>query len=61
MRRKLARLRVELSQLARLLDFTPRMEERLVLAMVRSRDEIRTTERDIDKLQRAAERKRSRG
>jgi RNA polymerase primary sigma factor len=59
MRRKLARLRVELSQLARLLDFTPRMEERLVLAMVRSRDEIRTTERDIDKLQRAAERKRS--
>jgi len=59
MRRKLARLRVELSQLARLLDFTPRMEERLVLAMVRSRDEIRTAERDIDKLQRAAERKRS--
>jgi RNA polymerase primary sigma factor len=59
MRRKLARLRVELSQLARLLDFTPRMEERLVIAMVRSRDEVRTAERDIDKLQRAAERKRS--
>jgi RNA polymerase primary sigma factor len=59
MRRKLARLRVELSQLARLLDFTPRMEERLVMAMVRSRDEVRTAERDIDKLQRAVERKRS--
>jgi RNA polymerase primary sigma factor len=59
MRRKLARLRVELSQLARLLDFTPRMEERLVIAMVRSRDEVRTAERDIDKLQRAVERKRS--
>src|SRR5262245_15812271 len=33
MRRKLARQRIELSQLVRLLEFTPRIEERLVTSM----------------------------
>jgi len=59
MRRKLARQRIELSQLVRLLEFTPRIEERLVGAMRRARDEVRTNEREIDRLQRAIERKRS--
>ena len=59
MRRKLARQRVELSQLVRLLEFTPRIEERLVGAMRTARDEVRATEKEIDKLQRTLERKRS--
>lgn len=59
MRRKLARQRVELSQLVRLLEFTPRIEDRLVAAMRAARDEVRSTEREIDKLQRGLERKRS--
>jgi RNA polymerase primary sigma factor len=59
MRRKLARQRVELSQLVRLLEFTPRIEERLVAAMRAARDEVRATEKEIDKLQRTLERKRS--
>jgi RNA polymerase primary sigma factor len=59
MRRKLARQRVELSQLVRLLEFTPRIEERLVDAMRAACGEVRETEREIEKLQRALERKRA--
>jgi len=59
MRRKLARQRVELSHLVRLLEFTPRIEDRLVAAMRRARDEVRTNEREVDRLQRSIERKRS--
>ncbi|QQS49452.1 MAG: RNA polymerase sigma factor RpoD [Acidobacteriota bacterium] len=59
MRRKLARQRIELSQLVRLLEFTPKIEERLVGAMRRAQDEVRSTERDIEKLTRSIERKRN--
>ena len=59
MRRKLARQRIELSHLVRLLEFTTRTEERLVGAMRRSRDEVRSTEREIEKLQKSIERKRA--
>ncbi len=59
MRRKLARQRVELSQLVRLLEFTPRIEERLVSSMRRAKDEVRLAERDIEKLQKSLERKRA--
>jgi RNA polymerase primary sigma factor len=59
MKRKLARQRIELSHLVRLLEFTTRTEERLVGAMRKSRDEVRSTEREIEKLQRGIERKRS--
>lgn len=58
LRRGLARLRVELSQLVRLLEFTTRSEERLVQAMRSARDEVRSREREIDRLQRAIERKK---
>ena len=59
MRRGLARLRVELSHLVRLLEFTTRSEERLVQAMRGARDEVRSREREIDRLQRAIERKKA--
>jgi len=59
MRRKLARQRVELSQLVRLLDFTPKIQDRLVYAMKQARAEVISTEKDIDKLSRSLERKRN--
>ncbi len=59
MRRKLARQRIELSQLVRLLEFTPKIEERLVVAMKKARTEVSTTEREIEKLSKSLERKRS--
>jgi RNA polymerase primary sigma factor len=59
MRRKLARQRVELSQLVRLLEFTPKIQDRLIGAMKKTREEVMTTEREIDKLQRSLERKRN--
>ena len=59
MRRGLACLRVELSHLVRLLEFTTRSEERLVQAMRSARDEVRSREREIDRLQRAIERKKA--
>ncbi|MGE0104771.1 MAG: RNA polymerase sigma factor RpoD [Blastocatellales bacterium] len=59
MRRKLARQRIELSQLVRLLEFTSKIEDRLVGAMRKAQDEVRTTEREIDKLTRSIERKRN--
>ncbi len=58
-RRKLARQRVELSQLVRLLEFTPKIEERLVAAMKKAKIEVATTEREIEKLSRSLERKRN--
>jgi RNA polymerase primary sigma factor len=59
MRRKLARQRVELSQLVRLLEFTPHIQERLASAMRAARDEVVAVEKEIEKLQRSLERKRS--
>jgi RNA polymerase primary sigma factor len=59
MRRKLARQRVELSQLVRLLDFTQKIQDRLVYAMKQSRLEVLSTEKEIDKLSRSLERKRN--
>ena len=58
MRRRLARQRIELSHLVRLLEFTFRTEERLVGAMRKARDEVRGNEREIEKLQKSIERKR---
>ncbi len=58
MRRKLARQRIELSHLVRLLEFTFTIEERLVLAMRLAATEIRQAENEIEKLQKALERKR---
>ncbi len=58
MKRKLSRQRIELSHLVRLLEFTPQIEERLVLAMRLAETEIKQAERDIEKLQKALERKR---
>jgi RNA polymerase primary sigma factor len=59
MRRKLARQRVELSQLVRLLEFTQRIEEQLVTAMKKAKAEIIATEKEIEKLSRSLERKRN--
>ncbi|MBS1786742.1 MAG: RNA polymerase sigma factor RpoD [Acidobacteria bacterium] len=59
MKRKLARQRIELSHLFRLLEFTPKVQERLVGAMRRASMEVKETEREIDKLQRSYERKRN--
>ncbi|MCI0662256.1 MAG: RNA polymerase sigma factor RpoD [Acidobacteria bacterium] len=59
MRRKLSRQRIELSQLVRLLEFTPKIEERLVTSMRRAKSDVVTGEKDIEKLTRSLERKRS--
>jgi RNA polymerase primary sigma factor len=59
MRRKLARQRVELSQLVRLLDFTQKIQDRLVYAMKQARADVLSTEKEIDKLSRSLERKRN--
>jgi RNA polymerase primary sigma factor len=59
MRRKLARQRVELSQLVRLLEFTQRIEEQLVAAMKKAKAEIVATEKEVEKLSRSLERKRN--
>jgi RNA polymerase primary sigma factor len=58
MKRKLSRQRIELSHLVRLLEFTPQIEERLVLAMRLAETEVKQSEREIEKLQKALERKR---
>jgi RNA polymerase primary sigma factor len=59
MRRKLARQRVELSQLVRLLDFTQKIQDRLVYSMKQARVDVISTEKDVDKLTRSLERKRN--
>jgi RNA polymerase primary sigma factor len=59
MRRRLARQRIELSHLVRLLEFTPKMEERQVAAMRQASRDVISGEREIDHLQTALERKRS--
>ncbi|MFN0087263.1 MAG: RNA polymerase sigma factor RpoD [Blastocatellia bacterium] len=58
MRRKLARQRIDLSQLVRLLEFTPRIEERLVRAMRAASNEVKSTEKEIEKTSKSLERKR---
>ncbi len=59
MKRKLSRQRIELSHLFRLLEFTPKIQDRLVGAMRRASMEVKETEREIDKLGRSLERKRN--
>jgi RNA polymerase primary sigma factor len=59
MRRKLSVQRVEISKLFRLLEFTLRVEHRLALKMRAASDEVKQTEREIDKLTRQIERKRN--
>lgn len=59
MRRKLAKQRIELSHLVRLLEFTPKIEERLVASMRTASREVIKTEREIEKQRQALERKRS--
>src|SRR5262245_59934016 len=54
-----ARQRVELSQLVRLLDFTQKIQDRLVYAMKQARADVLLTEKEIDKLSRSLERKRN--
>ncbi len=58
LRRKLSRQRIELSQLVRLLEFTPKIQDRLVYTMKQAKTEAQTTEREIEKLSRSLERKR---
>ena len=58
MRRKLARMRVDLSQHIRILEITPRIENRLVAAMRHASSQIKETDREIDKTTRTLERKR---
>jgi RNA polymerase primary sigma factor len=58
MRRKLARQRIELSQLVRLLDFTPKIQDRLVYTMKQAKADAVATEKEIEKLQKSLERKR---
>ncbi len=58
MRRKLARMRVDLSQHIRILEITPRIENRLVAAMRHAASQIKETDREIDKTSRTLERKR---
>src|SRR5262247_2414870 len=48
MRRKLARQRVELSQLVRLLDFTQKIQDRLVYSMKQARADVLSTEKEIE-------------
>jgi RNA polymerase primary sigma factor len=59
LRRKLARQRIELSQLVRLLEFTPKIQDRLVFTMKQAKAEAAATEKDIEKLSRSLERKRN--
>ncbi|MBS1811764.1 MAG: RNA polymerase sigma factor RpoD [Acidobacteria bacterium] len=58
MRRKLARMRVDLSQHVRILEVTPRIENRLVAAMRHASSQVKETDREIDKTTRTLERKR---
>ena len=59
LRRKLARQRIELSQLVRLLEFTPKIQDRLVYTMKQAKAEVSATEKDVEKLSRSLERKRN--
>jgi RNA polymerase primary sigma factor len=58
MRRKLARMRVDLSQHVRILELTPKIENRLVRAMRDAASQVKETDREIDKTSRLLERKR---
>jgi RNA polymerase primary sigma factor len=58
MRRKLARLRIDISQCIREIDFTPSMQDRLVDLIRDAVEETRLCKREVDRARRAAERKR---
>ncbi len=58
MRRKLARMRVDLSQHIRILELTVKIENRLVTAMRHAASEVKETDREIDKTTKTLERKR---
>ncbi|HYE75414.1 MAG TPA: RNA polymerase sigma factor region1.1 domain-containing protein, partial [Blastocatellia bacterium] len=53
MRRKLACQRIEISHLVRQLEYTFRVEHRLVMAMRAAAENVKQTEREIEKLQRS--------
>jgi RNA polymerase primary sigma factor len=58
MRRKLMRMRVDISQHVRILELTPRIENRLVAAMRHASSQVKEIDREIDKTSRTLERKR---
>ncbi len=58
MRRKLMRMRVDLSQHVRILELMPRIENRLMAAMRHAASQVKETDREIDKTTRTLERKR---
>ena len=58
MRRKLARMRVDLSQHIRILELTVKIENRLVKAMREAASQVKETDREIDKTTKTLERKR---
>jgi RNA polymerase primary sigma factor len=58
MRRKLARMRVDLSQHIRILELTVKIENRLVAAMRHAASQVKETDREIDKITKTLERKR---
>ncbi len=58
MRRKLARMRVDLSQHIRILELTVKIENRLVAAMRIAASQVKETDREIDKTTKTLERKR---
>jgi RNA polymerase primary sigma factor len=58
MRRRLARLRIETSQLVRMAEFTPVVQDRLVALIHESVDEVRGAKKEVDRCKRALERKK---
>ncbi len=58
MRRKLARMRVDISQHVRILELTLKIENRLVASMRAATSQIKETEREYDKVTKSLERKR---
>ncbi len=58
MRRKLMRMRVDISQHVRILELMPRMENRLVAAIRTATAQVKETDREVDKITRQLERKR---
>ncbi len=58
MRRKLARMRVDLSQHIRILELTVKIENRLMAAMRIAASQVKETDREIDKTTKTLERKR---
>jgi RNA polymerase primary sigma factor len=58
MRRKIARLRIEISQLIRIVEFTYQIHDRFINCIRESVDQIRINKRELDRARKALERKR---